>query len=401
MSKRDMARKARSSASRPSGEDIAAQLGRILSHATFRRAPKLTALLRFLADTSIDDTTEPPTERMVARDVFGAAQDFKPTEESKVRVAVHRLRLALTVYYFGPGRNDPVVFSLQPGSYALDLRYASDCKSNSQFADADDGSLKAHKSHQLAHAYWAYQACASPESHADVFQKFRLAAEEKPENATLHAVIAELALDGRAVGLLDAHEGFDIASASIEQARILNDDNPHLLISRAFAAIAEGDLAGASEAADQLQQFNEEPRLSAMGVWFKYIGSSNRTISNGHLLLFEKTSDVVSWFCLATFLQGYRNGDYEKALTEAIRFGMPDFMWGPLLRAAAFGQLGLRGCASREVERLKQINSSFEERPLQYLKCYLPFDEDAEHVLEGLRRAGIQSPHARTRRVQV
>ena len=242
---------------------------------------------------------------------------------------------------------------------------------------------------QLAREYWNYQRNASPEAHAETFQKFRRALEEQPECAILHAIVAELALDGCAVGLLDQCHGFDIAHASLERARKLDGDNPHLFVSMAFAAIAQGDLPAARQAASLLRQPSVEPALGAIGVWFESVCSSESGIGNGNLRAFERASDMISWLRLIEFLKAYRMRDYEKALSEAIWFGMPDFMWGPLLRAAAFGQLGLQSCALREIESLQSISPGFELRPLQYIKYYLPLDADAEHVLEGLQRAGL------------
>ena len=68
---------------------------------------------------------------------------------------------------------------------------------------------------------------------------------------------------------------------------------------------------------------------------------------------------------------------------------MPDFMWSTLERAAELGQLGVVRCGGREIAQLKRLNPLFANQPRRYLKCYIPYDDDAEHVLDGLSRAGL------------
>jgi hypothetical protein len=89
------------------------------------------------------------------------------------------------------------------------------------------------------------------------------------------------------------------------------------------------------------------------------------------------------------FLAFYHRGDYESALSSAIAFGMPDFFWGPLERAAALAQLGMSKAARTELRRAVRLNPQLSEEPRRFLSSYIPNKEVLEHVLGGLEKAGL------------
>jgi serine/threonine-protein kinase len=50
-------------------------------------------------------------------EVFDRTSKYDPNVDAIVRVEARRLRAKLKEYYNGPGRNDPVLIELRPGSY--------------------------------------------------------------------------------------------------------------------------------------------------------------------------------------------------------------------------------------------------------------------------------------------
>lgn len=84
----------------------------------------------------------------------------------------------------------------------------------------------------------------------------------------------------------------------------------------------------------------------------------------------------------------YHRGHYEAAWVEAQRFGMPDLFWGPLVRAAALGQLGRQKEAYAAWQQVLQLRPDFCERAWHYLSCAIMQDDLAVHLLEGLQKAG-------------
>jgi adenylate cyclase len=96
-----------------------------------------------------------------------------------------------------------------------------------------------------------------------------------------------------------------------------------------------------------------------------------------------------TWFHFPYYLDHYRNGDYEKALEEAERFGLPDFFWNPLLHAAALGQLGLKKQAHAAYQQLLRLQPDFPEQARFYVSCFVMQDDLIDRMLEGLKKAGL------------
>jgi hypothetical protein len=376
-------------AARPLAVDVEAQLHRILNSDAFRHAPKRSELLRFVVERTLSGQADTLDGRTIAAQVFNERCGFDTSRDSKVRVAANRLRLALKLYALEIGANDPVIVSMRPGSYVPEFRFAEPMETGRTAAYRAAKKTGPAEHRELMDVYWRYQSSATSEAHADAYRRFLSASIDQPDRADLHAILAELALDGHATGYLDWNESMDIAHHAIEQAAMLDRDDPQLQVSIAFAAIFEGDLAAATRAAHRLKRVENEPLLAAFGSWFEMVASppEGAGLSCHHKLV--GACRGIGWMHHTCFLDAYRTGDYELALSEAIRFGMPDFMWSTLERAAALGQLGVVRCGGREIAHLKRLNPQFANQPRRYLKCYIPYDDDAEQVLDGLNRAGL------------
>ncbi len=91
----------------------------------------------------------------------------------------------------------------------------------------------------------------------------------------------------------------------------------------------------------------------------------------------------------ATSLYFYRKRQYEPALAEANKYDLPHVFWGPLLRTAVKGQLGLPEKAQPDIDHLKKLKPDFEENAGILLSRFVKEEYLADHLLEGLRKAGM------------
>jgi serine/threonine-protein kinase len=97
--------------------NVRAQLARILSSGGFASSHRLCRFLRFIVERTLEADAERLKEFVVAMEVFDRGEDYDPNIDSIVRVEARRLRSKLKAYYEGPGRRDPVLIELRPGSY--------------------------------------------------------------------------------------------------------------------------------------------------------------------------------------------------------------------------------------------------------------------------------------------
>ena len=100
-----------------SAHECRAALDRILASAVFVSAPRLTAFLRFVTETTLSGHSQSIKEYTVALGALDRAGDFDPISNPAVRVTAGRLRKALARYYAGPGAGDRIAITLPLGSY--------------------------------------------------------------------------------------------------------------------------------------------------------------------------------------------------------------------------------------------------------------------------------------------
>lgn len=95
------------------------------------------------------------------------------------------------------------------------------------------------------------------------------------------------------------------------------------------------------------------------------------------------------WYRIVPYFKYYRAGNYEAALNEALLINTLDCYWDPMLRAAAYGQLGRKEEAQTALAELLKIQPDFRENH-RGLLLSLTFSEDYAIELEdGLRKAGL------------
>lgn len=97
------------------------------------------------------------------------------------------------------------------------------------------------------------------------------------------------------------------------------------------------------------------------------------------------------WFYTAKCWNAYREGNYTEVLEAVARANMPRYYHFVAIRAAALGQLSRQDEARKALEDLLVIRPDFARAARdEYAKWLQP--EMVEHVLDGLRKAGLDVP---------
>ena len=102
------------------------QIERICDSHTFRSAPKLARLLRFLAAKTLEGGEVPLGQRLVAEHVLGGSGRVAPGSAVVVRMQVGRLRRHLESYYSTVGGGDPIRVEVPKRNYRLRFVAAAD-----------------------------------------------------------------------------------------------------------------------------------------------------------------------------------------------------------------------------------------------------------------------------------
>lgn len=97
--------------------DVRAHLETLLSSRVFARSERLSRLLRYLVEKTLEGRADELKEYVLGVEVFDKGPSFDPSTDTIVRVQARRLRQRLEEYYAGEGRREPVRINLSPGSY--------------------------------------------------------------------------------------------------------------------------------------------------------------------------------------------------------------------------------------------------------------------------------------------
>jgi Tol biopolymer transport system component len=101
----------------PSALEVRTQLARVLSSEVFARSDRLSSLLKFIVERTLDGQRHALKEQVIAIELYGKGSDFSSAADPIVRVDARRLRDKLREYY-ASAPTDPIVISVPKGSYA-------------------------------------------------------------------------------------------------------------------------------------------------------------------------------------------------------------------------------------------------------------------------------------------
>jgi adenylate cyclase len=105
------------------GTAVREQLARIVESPRFIPSARLCRFLMHIVNRTICGDLDCLKEFSIAMEVFDRTSKYDPNIDAIVRVEARRLRAKLKEYYEGPGRNDPVLIGLRPGSYVPIFRW--------------------------------------------------------------------------------------------------------------------------------------------------------------------------------------------------------------------------------------------------------------------------------------
>jgi hypothetical protein len=96
---------------------VSAALDKILSSESFHSCDRLSRVLRYVVEQTLDGRGDRLKEYSIAVDVLGRGDTFDPRTDSIVRVEASRLRAKLEAYYKKDGVADAVRIELPRGTY--------------------------------------------------------------------------------------------------------------------------------------------------------------------------------------------------------------------------------------------------------------------------------------------
>jgi TolB-like protein/Tfp pilus assembly protein PilF len=222
------------------------------------------------------------------------------------------------------------------------------------------------------------------------------ATESDPEYADAWALLGMSYLDQVRLRTAPRSQDKDLLDRALSAAQRAADIAPDsalaqrsLLLVHAFRgevhqALTAGERAIASSPnnAEILAEFGM--RLALMGQWERGIALIDEAVA--------RNPAHPGWYHTAPALNFYRQRRYAEALEEARQIDAPGWVHNHTILAMIYGQLGEEEQARAAAQQLLRLDPGFEEN-IWYELRLRNFPEDmAEHMSEGLRKAGLRIP---------
>jgi adenylate cyclase len=228
------------------------------------------------------------------------------------------------------------------------------------------------------------------------------AVETDPEYADAWALLAMSYLDQLRLRMVTRSQDKSFLDRALRAARRAASIAPDgalaqrsLLLVHAFRGELE-EAVTAGERAIDLNPNNAEI-LAEFGMRLAWMGQWERGISLIDAAIARNPAHP-GWYHTAPALNFYRQGRYVDALKEARQIDAPGWVHNHTILAMIYGQLGQKEQAQGAARQLLQMDPAFEENVWYELQLRSFPQQMAEHMAEGLRKAGLSIPEQRRRK---
>ena len=249
------------------------------------------------------------------------------------------------------------------------------------------GQYSAHEAILRAFGYWERM---TPAEHAEVREILEAAVAVAPDHSDCLAELAMIYWHEYAFGYNLRPDPLGRARAAAQRA-VASAPTSHF----AHCALATGlffqkDYFAFRPAAERALALNRMDSSTAaiLGNMIAYAGDWEYGLG-----ILERAMQLnphhAGWYHYVAFCDAYRKRDYRGALASALKVNMPAYHWPYVYLAAVYGQLGEQQRASAALRELHALVPNFGTIAREEFGKWLDA-ELTEHLLDGLRKAGLQ-----------
>jgi len=238
--------------------------------------------------------------------------------------------------------------------------------------------------------FYHYETVLTPEVFEKALAALERAVEIDPEYGLAWAMLGHLYADNHALGFCEIEKPLEKALAFAQKGVALAPDNQFARDALTLVHFHRGHKDLFLKHVEETISLNpNSPYIVGVAGWHMALyGEWDRGLT-----LLKKGMKLnpyyPTWFHLVPFMDYYRSGAYENALTEALKFNYPEMFWDPLMRAVSLGQLGRLDEARKAVGELLKLEPDFRGQGRRLISRYVKVDALIDKVIEGLKKAGL------------
>jgi len=244
--------------------------------------------------------------------------------------------------------------------------------------------------HEAAIRAFSYFTRLTPVEHATIRRILENAVREAPDQADCWAMLALMYIVEYSDGFNALPNPLGRALAAAERA--VDAGPTHALghYAVAFVYFFRKEKAPFHAAVERAVALNpmDGTLIGLLGMLLHHAGDEERGLQMTETAM-QLNPNYPGILRFTPFTHAYCHGKYAEALEAAVRINMPGFFYAHASRAAALGQLGQREAGRKAVRDLLSLRPDFGATArLEYGKWFEP--EQVEHLVDGLRKAGLE-----------
>jgi serine/threonine protein kinase len=237
---------------------------------------------------------------------------------------------------------------------------------------------------------FSYFERVDPKEHAQVREILERAVRSGPGQGEVWAMLSTVYWHEHALGFNPKPDPLGRALAAARRSIDVAPTNNLGYSALATIYFLQKDMLAFRSLAERAVELNpmDGSNLAHIGTLMAYSGDWKRGCALSESAL-QLNPHHPGWYWFVHFLNAYRKGDDRSSLNIALKFNMPGYFYSHALTAAAYGQLGMREPAQKELQELHALRPDF---PMEAHKKFEEFyDPDlVERLIDGLRKAGLE-----------
>ena len=249
------------------------------------------------------------------------------------------------------------------------------------------GEYSAHEAMLRAFGYWERM---TPAEHAEVRDILEAAVAGAPDHSDCLAELAMIYWHEYAFGYNLRPDPMGRARAAAQRAVASAPASHFAHCALATTLFFQKDFPAFRTAADRTLALNRMDSSTAaiLGNMIAYVGEWEEGLAILKRAM-QLNPHHAGWYHYVAFCDAYRKRDYRGALASALKVNMPAYHWPYVYLAAVYGQLGEQQRASAALRELDALVPNFGTIAREEFGKWLDA-ELTEHLLDGLRKAGLQ-----------
>ena len=238
--------------------------------------------------------------------------------------------------------------------------------------------------------FYDYETKLTPEAFKTALQALEQAVETETEYGLAWSMLGHLHADNYALGFCEIDSPLEKALTYAQQGIALEPMSQFASDALTLVYFHRNDKELFFKHVDLTIALNpNSPYIIGVAGWHMALyGEWERGLA-----LLHKGMDLnpfyPSWFHLATYMDEYRQGSYENAFAEAIKFNFPTLYLDPMMRAAALGQMGKTSESEAALKELIELVPDFVTQGRKLVGRYVKVDSLIDDIMAGLKKAGL------------